>query len=45
LRGEFLDGLDMPRCYRFHHWCMAERDRLGTFATPSAWSFDRASQA
>jgi DNA-binding SARP family transcriptional activator/tetratricopeptide (TPR) repeat protein len=29
LRGEFLDGLDMPRCYRFHHWCMAERERMG----------------
>jgi DNA-binding SARP family transcriptional activator len=30
LRGEFLDGLDMPRCYRFHHWCMAKRERFGT---------------
>ena len=29
LRGEFLDGLDLPRCYRFHHWCMAERERFG----------------
>jgi len=28
LRGEFLDGLDLPRCYRFHHWCMAERERI-----------------
>jgi DNA-binding SARP family transcriptional activator len=27
LRGEFLDGLDLPACYRFHHWCMAERER------------------
>ena len=30
LRGEFLDGLDLPRCYRFHHWCMAERERFGS---------------
>ena len=30
LRGEFLDGLDLPRCYRFHHWCMAERQRIGS---------------
>ncbi|NRF67288.1 AAA family ATPase [Aquincola sp. S2] len=29
LQGEFLDGLDLPACYRFHHWCMAERERLG----------------
>lgn len=27
LHGEFLDGLDLPVCYRFHHWCMAERER------------------
>jgi DNA-binding SARP family transcriptional activator len=25
--GEFLDGLDLPACYRFHQWCMAERER------------------
>lgn len=29
LRGEFLDGLDLPDCYRFQHWCMAERERHG----------------
>lgn len=29
LHGEFLDGLDLPSCYRFHHWCMAERERHG----------------
>jgi DNA-binding SARP family transcriptional activator len=29
LGGEFLDGLDLPRCYRFHEWCMAERESLG----------------
>jgi len=28
LRGEFLDGLELPACYRFHHWCMAERERF-----------------
>ncbi len=30
LQGEFLDGLDLPACYRFHHWCMALRERYGT---------------
>jgi DNA-binding SARP family transcriptional activator len=30
LQREFLDGLDLPACYRFHHWCMAERERYGT---------------
>ncbi|MBL8289282.1 MAG: AAA family ATPase [Rubrivivax sp.] len=30
LAGEFLDGLELPACYRFHHWCMAERERYGT---------------
>jgi DNA-binding SARP family transcriptional activator len=30
LQGEFLDGLDLPSCYRFHHWCLAERERWGT---------------
>ena len=29
LRGEFLDGLDLPACYRFHHWCVGERERYG----------------
>lgn len=29
LHGEFLDGLDLPACYRFHNWCMAERERYG----------------
>jgi DNA-binding SARP family transcriptional activator len=29
LKGEFLDGLDLPSCYRFHHWCLAERERWG----------------
>jgi DNA-binding SARP family transcriptional activator/predicted ATPase len=29
LQGEFLDGLDLPSCYRFHHWCLGERERWG----------------
>ncbi len=29
LQGEFLDGLELPSCYRFHHWCLAERERWG----------------
>lgn len=27
LQGEFLSGLDLPGCYRFYHWCTAERER------------------
>ncbi|HTD06733.1 AfsR/SARP family transcriptional regulator, partial [Undibacterium sp.] len=26
MNGEFLDGLELPACYRFHQWCMAERE-------------------
>jgi DNA-binding SARP family transcriptional activator len=29
LSSEFLDGLELPSCYRFHHWCLAERERWG----------------
>ncbi|MGE0315943.1 MAG: AAA family ATPase [Lautropia sp.] len=29
LRGEFLDGLELPGCYRFHNWCMALRAQYG----------------
>ena len=29
LRGEFLDGLDLPACYRFHHWCVSCREHYG----------------
>lgn len=29
LTGEFLDGLELPGCYRFHQWCMVERERHG----------------
>lgn len=28
LHGEFLDGMELPACYRFHHWWMAERERF-----------------
>ncbi len=26
-RGELLEGLDLPECYRYHEWCIAERER------------------
>ena len=29
LAGEFLAGLELPACYRFHQWCMAEREWYG----------------
>jgi len=25
-RGEFLEGLELPDCYAFHAWCIAERE-------------------
>jgi DNA-binding SARP family transcriptional activator/tetratricopeptide (TPR) repeat protein len=25
-RGEFLDGLDLPACYRYQDWCIVERE-------------------
>jgi DNA-binding SARP family transcriptional activator/predicted ATPase len=28
--GEFLDGLDLPACYRYQAWCLAEREALST---------------
>jgi DNA-binding SARP family transcriptional activator/tetratricopeptide (TPR) repeat protein len=31
LRGDFLEGLEMPDCYRFHEWCTAERERVRAF--------------
>ena len=24
--GELLEGLDLPECYRYHEWCVAERE-------------------
>jgi TolB-like protein/DNA-binding SARP family transcriptional activator len=27
-RGNFLEGIDLPACYRFQEWCLAERERL-----------------
>ncbi|CAD6560143.1 hypothetical protein LMG28727_07049 [Paraburkholderia kirstenboschensis] len=29
LRGEFISGLDLPSCYRFHNWCVAQRESFG----------------
>ena len=26
--GEFLDGLDLPDCYRYHEWWTAERESI-----------------
>ncbi len=26
-RGDFLDGLDLPACFRYQQWCVAERER------------------
>ena len=28
VQGEFLEGLDMPDCYEFRLWCIAERENL-----------------
>jgi DNA-binding SARP family transcriptional activator len=28
LGGDFLEGLELPDCYRFHEWCTAERERF-----------------
>jgi DNA-binding SARP family transcriptional activator len=28
LSGDFLEGLDLPDCYRFHEWCAGERERV-----------------
>jgi DNA-binding SARP family transcriptional activator/tetratricopeptide (TPR) repeat protein len=25
-RGEFLEGIDLPDCFRFHEWCVAQRE-------------------
>ncbi|HXI59835.1 MAG TPA: AAA family ATPase, partial [Polyangia bacterium] len=27
-RGEFLEGLDLAGCYRYHEWCVAEREAV-----------------
>jgi predicted ATPase/DNA-binding SARP family transcriptional activator len=27
-RGEFLEGLDLPASFRYHEWCVAERESL-----------------
>lgn len=28
VQGDFLEGLDLPDCYEFRLWCMAERENL-----------------
>jgi DNA-binding SARP family transcriptional activator/tetratricopeptide (TPR) repeat protein len=30
-RGEFLDGLDLPACYRYQDWCIVEREAWSKF--------------
>jgi DNA-binding SARP family transcriptional activator/tetratricopeptide (TPR) repeat protein len=27
-RGEFLEGLDLPSCFRYQQWCAGERERF-----------------
>jgi DNA-binding SARP family transcriptional activator/tetratricopeptide (TPR) repeat protein len=27
-RGELMEGLDLPDCYRFHEWCVSERETV-----------------
>ena len=27
-QGTFLDGLELPGCFRFHQWCLGERDAV-----------------
>ncbi|HVT03625.1 MAG TPA: BTAD domain-containing putative transcriptional regulator [Thermoanaerobaculia bacterium] len=27
-RGGFLDGLDLPGCFRYQQWCIGERERI-----------------
>jgi DNA-binding SARP family transcriptional activator/tetratricopeptide (TPR) repeat protein len=27
-RGQFLDGLDLPGCFRYQQWCLGERERI-----------------
>ncbi|KXU83850.1 transcriptional regulator [Paraburkholderia monticola] len=29
LRGDFVSGLDLPSCYRFHNWCVSQREHFG----------------
>ncbi|WP_231337549.1 ATP-binding protein [Paraburkholderia sprentiae] len=29
LGGDFLGGLELPGCYRFHNWCVGQRERFG----------------
>ena len=40
--GEFLDGLDLPVCYRYQEWCMAEREAVSRLRLVSARRAGRA---
>ena len=48
--GEFLDGLDLPACYIYQEWCMAEREavsrmRLAALQTLAERLHDRPEEA
>ncbi len=48
--GEFLEGLDLPGCFRFHEWCVAEREaaralRLQVLSTLTTRFDERPEQA
>src|SRR5215831_6678585 len=32
-RGELLEGLEMPACFRYHEWCVGEREALRALRT------------
>ena len=44
-RGEFLDGLDLPTCYRYQEWCLAERATRSALRTLVDQLSDRPEEA
>jgi predicted ATPase/DNA-binding SARP family transcriptional activator len=32
-RGELLEGLELPACFRYHEWCVGEREALRALRT------------
>ena len=32
-RGELLEGLEMPNCFRYYEWCVGERERVRALRT------------
>ena len=32
-RGELLEGLDLPGCFRYHEWCVGEREAVRALRT------------